>query len=379
MELVGDAMVESERDGHQVFTAAAIADPYTWEVQVAARDDSKLLERMIDLGDEEVRVLGWPDDPEWADFAETQVSDGVPVLEDLIGLAWPAERTLDVVETSSPYLYGYAGWYQPWSELIEVGDELDGHVMLHELAHLWFNDDLFSGRWINEALAEVYAAAAVDEMGGEARTPDAVRADDPGRLRLNQWGEPDLQSGDTDAQEQYGYNASWSVLQGIVDEIGVDGLAAVVQAADEHQMPYSAETVDSVLTQFPVIGEQMYATIGVTREDKAGRLAQFAKNDEFFGAPAALFCFIDRRMGPPQWSDLGMYLQTFMLLAQEAGLDTCPQEYWTVRHAAVQAFVGAPAEEMLFCGVAIGHADPEAPINALVSERMPLEEWARFL
>ena len=107
------------------------------------------------------------------------------------------------------------------------------------------------GRWINEALAEVYAAAAVDEMGGEARTPDAVRPDDPGRLRLNQWGEPDLQSGDTDAQEQYGYNASWSVLQGIVDEIGVDGLAAVVQAADEHQMPYSAETVDSVLTQSP--------------------------------------------------------------------------------------------------------------------------------
>ena len=114
-------------------------------------------------------------------------------------------------------------------------------------------------------------------------------------------------------------------------------------------------------------------------EDKAGRLAQFAKNDDFFGAPAALFCFVDRRMGPPQWSDLGMYLQTFMLLAQEAGLDTCPQEYWTVRHGAVQEFVGAPEEEMLFCGVAVGRADPDAPINSLESERMPLEDWATFL
>ncbi len=127
------------------------------------------------------------------------------------------------------------------------------------------------------------------------------------------------------------------------------------------------------------IGEQMYATIGIDRDDKAGRLAQFAKNGDFFGAPAALFCFIDRRMGPPQWSDLGMFLQTFMLLAQEAGIDTCPQEYWSVRHGAVREFVGAPDEELLFCGVAIGHADREAPINRLESERMPLDEWAHFV
>ena len=127
------------------------------------------------------------------------------------------------------------------------------------------------------------------------------------------------------------------------------------------------------------LGEAMYATIGIEREDKAGRLAQFARNDEFFGAPAGLFCFIDRGMGPPQWSDLGMFLQTFMLLAVEAGLDTCPQEYWTVRHGAVQEFVGAPENEMLFCGMAIGYADPDAPINTLESERMPFDDWARFV
>ena len=127
------------------------------------------------------------------------------------------------------------------------------------------------------------------------------------------------------------------------------------------------------------IGEAMYATIGIGRDDRAGRLAQFAKNGNFFGAPAALFCFIDRGMGPPQWSDLGMFLQTFMLLAQEAGIDTCPQEYWSVQHAAVRTFVGAPADELLFCGVSIGHADPEAPINKLVSDRMPLDDWATFV
>lgn len=127
------------------------------------------------------------------------------------------------------------------------------------------------------------------------------------------------------------------------------------------------------------IGEAMYATIGVERDDKAGRLAQFAKNKEFFDAPAALFCFIDRGMGKPQWSDLGMFLQTFMLLAVEAGLSTCAQEFWSTLHDPVQRFCQAPEEEMLFCGMAIGYEDAEHPINTLESERMPLDQWCRFV
>jgi nitroreductase len=142
---------------------------------------------------------------------------------------------------------------------------------------------------------------------------------------------------------------------------------------------YPANLWEPYRTNRYAVGEAMYATVGISRDDRAGRLAQFAKNLDFFGAPAALFCFIERRMGPPQWADLGMFLQTFMLLAQEAGVDTCPQEYWAVQHAAVSEFCSAPPEEMLFCGMAIGHADPAAPINALESERMPLEAWAKFV
>lgn len=127
------------------------------------------------------------------------------------------------------------------------------------------------------------------------------------------------------------------------------------------------------------LGEQMYDKLGIPREDKAARFAHLARNYEFFGAPVGVFCFIDRRMGPPQWSDLGMFLQTFMLAATERGLDTCPQEAWAVWSQAVAEFVGAPEEEMLFCGVAVGHADPDAPVNHLESDRMPLEEWATFL
>lgn len=128
-----------------------------------------------------------------------------------------------------------------------------------------------------------------------------------------------------------------------------------------------------------VLGEQMYEKLGIPRDDKAARFAHLARNYEFFGAPVGLFCFIDRRMGPPQWADLGMFLQTFMLLATERGIDTCPQEAWAVWSQAVADFVGAPEEEMLFCGVAIGHADPDAAVNHLESERMPLSEWATFV
>ncbi len=127
------------------------------------------------------------------------------------------------------------------------------------------------------------------------------------------------------------------------------------------------------------IGEQLYAAIDIPREDRGARLKQMFKNYEFFGAPAALFCFIDRQMGPPQWSDLGMFLQTFMLLATEAGLETCAQEAWAVWEAAVAEFVGAPPELGLFCGLAIGHGDPDHAINGFTSNRAPLEEFATFV
>ena len=126
------------------------------------------------------------------------------------------------------------------------------------------------------------------------------------------------------------------------------------------------------------LGEAMYAALGIPREDKARRLQWFARNYQFFGAPLALFCSIDRRMGPPQWSDLGMYLQSVMLLLREEGLDSCPQECWSVYPKSVGNFIGIPAERMLFCGMSIGHANPSHPVNQFHSERAPLAQFARF-
>jgi len=127
------------------------------------------------------------------------------------------------------------------------------------------------------------------------------------------------------------------------------------------------------------LGEEMYSLLNISREDKEARINQVMKNFSFFGAPAALFCFIDKTMGPPQWSDLGMFLQTFMLLAKEAGLDTCAQEAWSIKQESVQKFVGADSDLILFCGMAIGYKSDNSIINDLRSTRRPINEWAKFL
>ena len=84
---------------------------------------------------------------------------------------------------------------------------------------------------------------------------------------------------------------------------------------------YPKNLKEPYLSHSKKVGEQLYGSIGIARDDKEARWNQMFKNFEFFGAPAGLFCFVDRQMGLPQWSDLGMFLQTFMLVAQEYGLD----------------------------------------------------------
>jgi nitroreductase len=142
---------------------------------------------------------------------------------------------------------------------------------------------------------------------------------------------------------------------------------------------YPPELKDPYRSRRYRCGEDLYTTIRVPREDKPARLRQFARNYQFFDAPVGMFVCVDRQMGPPQWSDLGMFLQTVMLLARERGLHTCAQEAWAVWHAAVAEFLALPPELMLFCGLALGYRDESAPINTLRTERAPLDEFATLV
>ena len=126
------------------------------------------------------------------------------------------------------------------------------------------------------------------------------------------------------------------------------------------------------------VGEMLYRSIEIPREDKAARYRQFARNYEFFGAPVGLFVSIERSFVLGQWIDLGSYIQNIMLLARDYGLHTCPQEAWASFSRTVSAFLDLPDTLMLFCGIALGHADEEAAINSWRAPRAPLQEYATF-
>ena len=173
----------------------------------------------------------------------------------------------------------------------------------------------------------------------------------------------------------------WKIF--IVNNSAMKDFLEFQEGWTEHEVPayeiYPPKLKEPYRTSRFELGEQMYELLGIGRENKEARIAQVMENFRFFGAPCAFFCFIDRQMGPPQWSDLGMFLQTFMLLAKEAGLDTCAQEAWSMKHDSVSKFVKAEDSDILFCGMAIGYGDDTAAVNSLKSERRPFNEWAKFL
>jgi len=126
------------------------------------------------------------------------------------------------------------------------------------------------------------------------------------------------------------------------------------------------------------LGEQMYNLLGIPKDDKPARLMQVAKNFIFFGAPVGIIVTGDKRLEMPQYMDIGIYLQSLMLLAREAGLHTAPQGAWRAWPDSVREFTGHPEEQHVLVGMSLGYADPDQPVNDLVSERAPLDELVHF-
>ncbi|MEV0384722.1 nitroreductase [Nonomuraea sp. NPDC050643] len=124
-------------------------------------------------------------------------------------------------------------------------------------------------------------------------------------------------------------------------------------------------------------GKERYSALGVEREDWEARQRAASGNWQCFGAPAALFCYIDRDLGRPQWADAGMYLQTVMLLLRAEGLHSCPQMAWSVYRKTVAEIVSPPEGLILFCGMSIGFED--VAVHHPRTGRAPLEETVTFV
>jgi nitroreductase len=127
------------------------------------------------------------------------------------------------------------------------------------------------------------------------------------------------------------------------------------------------------------VGWDLYGLLGIGKADKARMHEQHGKNYDFFGAPVGLIFTIDRVMQQGSWLDYGMFLQNVMVAARARGLDTCPQAAFTQFHRIIAAELGLPDSEMVVCGMSLGHADPAAVENTLVTEREPVAGFTRFV
>ena len=234
-------LVTKEGDDRTVLEASAIEAPDSWDAVVVARDLERLREQKVETSGLDIEILAWPEDREWSAFVAEQLEGGLGALEELVALPAPEGDRLRVVETIAPYVYGYAGWYDVVEGTIEIGDDLDARTVLHEVTHLWFNDSLFTQRWISEAFAEEYATRVQQRMGEPLAEPDPVVPGAPGAVRLNDWSDPALFDESTAEQEAYGYNTSWSVLRAVTDEIGMKRLAKVLETALAERIAYQGD------------------------------------------------------------------------------------------------------------------------------------------
>lgn len=246
IEVVGDGLDRTEEAGVAVLRADAIADPTQWFATVLVRSDGALSRQEVSYGLHTVTVLAWPGDDEWLDFTVDLADRGFPALEGVIGQGLGMPRSITIVESVTPYVYGFAGWYQGSGAYadIEVGDQLDGHVTLHEMAHAWFNDTAFDSRWMNEAFADETAALAMVDLGIERPVPEPASTDQPGAVPLTTWSDPDLQNPESEDQEAYGYNTSWWIAHQIAQEVGEDRFSALLVAAGEGRSAYDPAPED---------------------------------------------------------------------------------------------------------------------------------------
>ena len=154
---------------------------------------------------------------------------------------------------------------------------------------------------------------------------------------------------------------------------------AVAASHTEEYAYYPNEWVSPYIDRRRKVGWDLYALLGLTRENKAGMSAQHGRNYRFFDAPVGFIFTIDRVMEQGSWLDYGMFLQNIMVAARGRGLDTCPQAAFTQYHAIIEQHLDLPRSEMVVCGMALGYADPSKIENTLITAREPVSGFARYV
>jgi nitroreductase len=163
------------------------------------------------------------------------------------------------------------------------------------------------------------------------------------------------------------------------DRVSREVIAAAEAGHRSDEYFYAPRPVpEPYLSRRRKVGYELYRLYGIARDDYPARRQAMLRNFEFFGAPVGLFFTMERHLMTGSWLDCGMFMQNVMIMARAHGLDTCPQQAWCEYGAVVHEALGIPADEIILSGMALGFADPVAPENGLVSERLPVSDFTRF-
>jgi hypothetical protein len=230
-EQFGDLTSSVNSAGATIFSSGPVPDATAlnaWFIASRTMPDADFRVEQLTLGPLHVTLRYWSDDPGWADQVARVLQAGYPLLRAMIGLGDPTTKTLTIEEATTQGIDGFSGEYDPATSLARVSYFADPVVILHEVAHMWFNDALASDRWIDEGFASFYAEQAVLQLGLPDHAPALSASLMPAAIPLNDWvaaGTPDT------ATEAYLYGASLEVARRIVAIAGMDGMRQVWVAA----------------------------------------------------------------------------------------------------------------------------------------------------
>jgi nitroreductase len=181
----------------------------------------------------------------------------------------------------------------------------------------------------------------------------------------------------TNMQPWRGYALAGDAKAALVD--AVQAAFDVGAPGHEQEVQYYPDSFyEPYLSRRRAVGWNLYGLLGIAKGEAAKMKAQHRRNFQFFDAPVGLIFTIDRRLATGSWLDYGMFLQNVMTAARARGLDTCAQAAWTHYHRAIRPVLGLADQDTVVCGMALGHADPDAPENTLATTRVPARSFMRF-
>lgn len=235
----GPLTASQATDGSWTLRSGAIADPLSFfaylSIDRPGAFSTTTLSFPVGKATASVDVQAWDDDAAWGQRMAKLLTDGLPALQELIGLDYPVTRTLQVQEAATSRLGEYAGIYNDIDQSITVRYDADAYVGLHEAAHIWFNHSLFRDRWINEAWAEFYGIQAGKSIRARGDTFNLTPQLSESKIALNDWGAIGVENTDV---EDYAYAATAHLADLIAQRTNLAGLRLVWQAAKAGELAY---------------------------------------------------------------------------------------------------------------------------------------------